>query len=144
MIITNVSTGRREVGGFTKQQILDFPPPIPRDSCWTEFWLQRGAASDSSSRFIPVSQQSQTWTGQPRRSRQLWSSPCQAHPELGRTSKGLTVSGWQLRHLGIPPNIFKHAFHPFCSDPRHFEKHLWNGNSKLFLLKEKKSQTASS
>lgn len=33
MIITNVSTGRREVGGFAKQQILGFPASVPSNSC---------------------------------------------------------------------------------------------------------------
>lgn len=33
VIITNVPTGRRQVGGFTKQQILDFPPPVASDCC---------------------------------------------------------------------------------------------------------------
>lgn len=44
MIITNVSTGRREVGGFAKQQILGFPASVPNNSCWTKLHTKDGAA----------------------------------------------------------------------------------------------------
>lgn len=118
MIITNVSTGRREVGGFTKQQILDFPPPIPSDSCWTELRTTERCLRQLQqiyTRLLAEPDQDRAAVG-------TTSALIIALPELARTSKGPTKPLAESWGNLVSFLIFLHAaFYPPCFDSGHFE-----------------------